>query len=69
MPNSPCKNCEKRHVGCHGKCADYISFKKEVKDYKKAEDKKSRFPYGSAYKEINEYRFTRPGRYGYYKGR
>ena len=29
-PKSCCKGCEKREVGCHGKCADYISFRKEL---------------------------------------
>lgn len=24
--NHPCKDCTKRHVGCHGECADYKSF-------------------------------------------
>ena len=23
----PCKDCEKRKVGCHQSCADYISYK------------------------------------------
>ncbi|QHI73803.1 hypothetical protein [Aminipila terrae] len=26
MINSPCKGCTDRYVGCHGKCAEYISF-------------------------------------------
>ena len=27
--NQPCKDCEKRHVGCHGKCNDYKEWHKE----------------------------------------
>jgi len=25
---SPCKDCGRRHVGCHSECADYAAFKK-----------------------------------------
>ena len=25
---APCKDCEKRHVGCHGRCEKYLEFKK-----------------------------------------
>ena len=28
MINAPCKGCEKRYVGCHSKCPDYLAFKK-----------------------------------------
>ena len=24
--NPPCKDCEKRHVGCHSSCEDYIAY-------------------------------------------
>lgn len=24
---TPCKGCEKRHVGCHSECEDYKKFK------------------------------------------
>lgn len=27
MIKPPCKNCEKRHPGCHGKCEAYIAYK------------------------------------------
>lgn len=26
---SACKDCEKRYIGCHATCEDYLSFKKE----------------------------------------
>ena len=26
--NCPCKGCEKRTVGCHGKCQDYKNWQK-----------------------------------------
>ena len=29
MPNVPCKDCEKRAPGCHGKCAEYKAFRTE----------------------------------------
>lgn len=25
---APCKDCEKRYVGCHGRCEKYLEFKK-----------------------------------------
>lgn len=25
---TPCKDCEKRYVGCHGRCEKYLEFKK-----------------------------------------
>ena len=31
MDRAPCKDCEKRYVGCHSDCIDY-------KDWKKAHD-------------------------------
>lgn len=24
----PCKGCDKRHVGCHGRCSDYSEWSK-----------------------------------------
>ena len=29
MKPSPCKDCEKREQGCHGKCQEYIDYRKE----------------------------------------
>ena len=26
---SPCLKCDKRYVGCHSKCCDYLSWKSE----------------------------------------
>lgn len=25
---TPCKDCEKRYIGCHGRCEKYLEFKK-----------------------------------------
>ena len=25
-----CCNCQRRHVGCHGQCADYAAYKAEL---------------------------------------
>lgn len=30
MMLSPCKDCERRKIGCHGSCPDYISYKEEL---------------------------------------
>ena len=24
---APCKNCEKRYIGCHGRCEKYLKYK------------------------------------------
>ena len=32
MKVSPCKDCGKRYVGCHGKCPDYIGWKAEQQE-------------------------------------
>lgn len=32
---SCCKDCTKRHVGCHDKCEEYANFKKELKEKKR----------------------------------
>ena len=29
MKNAPCLNCERRAVGCHSTCEDYLGFKSE----------------------------------------
>ena len=30
--SNPCKDCERRELGCHDRCKDYISYKKELID-------------------------------------
>lgn len=43
-PQSPCKDCPDRELGCHSKCQKYIDFRKAVdadnliKDQKRRED-------------------------------
>lgn len=27
--SAPCKDCEKRYLGCHSSCDDYISYRKD----------------------------------------
>lgn len=29
-----CYNCQRRHVGCHGQCADYAAYKAELDAHK-----------------------------------
>ena len=31
---SPCKDCEKRYIGCHADCEDYFNFTNEIKKIK-----------------------------------
>ena len=29
-----CYNCQRRHAGCHGQCADYAAYKAELEAHK-----------------------------------
>lgn len=29
-PNSPCRNCEEREVGCHAKCERFSEYRSEI---------------------------------------
>lgn len=33
-PESPCYNCDERHVGCHSICDEYADYKDNLEDYK-----------------------------------
>ena len=33
-PESPCLDCERRQVGCHAECDDYIGYRERLKVYK-----------------------------------
>jgi len=37
-----CKDCIKRHIGCHAKCEDYKMWKEEWLEYKKMRNSKER---------------------------
>lgn len=43
---SPCYQCEKRYVGCHSKCEEYISFSKENEEYRENLHKQNRLEHG-----------------------
>ena len=32
---SPCYECQRREVGCHGRCKDYKEYAKKEAEYKK----------------------------------
>lgn len=34
ITNFPCHGCQKRRVGCHADCADYLEAKKQLEDTK-----------------------------------
>lgn len=34
-PQSTCRNCKHRTVGCHSVCEDYISYRKKLDEYNK----------------------------------
>ena len=36
IPNAPCKDCERREVGCHGQCGEYQEFVRECYAYREA---------------------------------
>ena len=40
MRHNPCKECEKRMVGCHATCEEYILAKKEHEEAKAEERKR-----------------------------
>ena len=44
MAKAPCKDCEKRELGCHGRCEEYAEYKKQNEKAK------------SEYPEIYKYR-------------
>ena len=31
--DSPCKDCKRREVGCHGSCEEYLRFSEERAEY------------------------------------
>lgn len=35
MELSPCKDCDKREIGCHSKCVAYTTFRKDLDLYNK----------------------------------
>lgn len=35
MVKPPCKNCELRYPGCHGKCPEYHRYKEEYQKFKR----------------------------------
>lgn len=37
--NAPCLGCERRELGCHGKCNDYKQFKVDLEEAKKKQSK------------------------------
>lgn len=48
LTTSPCKGCEDRYVGCHGKCDAYIAFKSIREKERTTVSKK---------KSVDEYQF------------
>lgn len=38
-PLSPCLNCARRELGCHGKCQDYAEFKAKREEIRQAHHK------------------------------
>jgi len=43
--NAPCKGCEERSVGCHGKCAKYEAFRTNLLEAKRLK-KETEVKYG-----------------------
>ena len=41
MPNTSCKNCTKRTIGCHSTCQEYLAYKQEL-NKQREEEKKSK---------------------------
>lgn len=53
---SPCRRCEKREVGCHGRCEAYLAYQEENNRYKamSANDRRSLSPTKSFTKRQRE---------------
>ena len=52
---APCKDCEKRYLGCHSECADYINYnnkQQKVRDERAARSEECQM----IEKQINESR-------------
>lgn len=48
---SPCLDCNNRHVGCHGECDKYLSYKIDITNHKTiVEDNKARDKVINSYK-------------------
>ena len=43
----PCKDCQRREIGCHGKCTEYVKYREEW-DRVKARMKEARDADGAA---------------------
>lgn len=41
MLGSPCKNCQKRQIGCHDRCPEYLEYKR-LNDEKRTKMQKER---------------------------
>lgn len=46
---SPCKGCDKREVGCHSTCEDYISFREAAEALREKIAFEKAKSYGSSY--------------------
>lgn len=42
MPQATCKDCPKRHIGCHATCEDYIAFRKALDEENRKRHEKER---------------------------
>lgn len=47
MPNSPCKNCKERQVGCHSHCEKYKQWSKAHLEEKARQDEQRKIDYYS----------------------
>ena len=43
MIKPPCKNCQKRTIGCHSACPEYLAYRKDLEE-KKAKEKLEYYP-------------------------
>ena len=68
--NNPCRDCEERHEGCHGKCERYLGWRDEVnkkKDHiyrsRKGEVLATSFTIEEIYKGIDKRKNKRRGQF------
>lgn len=54
-PQAPCRDCDKRYLGCHSECADYIDYnnkQQKIRDERAARSEECQM----IVKQINESR-------------
>ena len=63
MQDYPCKNCQKRYVGCHGTCSEYLLAQTENARKRAYANAQKRISRDEAAVTVEHIRKLREGRY------